>query len=437
MILKKGQTVTGVETGTVLTIGELLGEGGQGEVYKAQVRGGGSFAVKWYYPGTDDVYLQQSLATAIKMGAPNESFLWPIELLCCPSTGSYGYYMPLRSPNFKDLTDLMRRKVNISFRILATIGANLSMAFLDLHAKGMCYRDISFGNAFFDPSSGDILVCDNDNATIDGDPNCQIEGTPNFIAPEIVRREARPSADTDRYSLAVLLFYLCFMHHPLYGKREYNIKSLDFPAISKLCGTDPLFIYDPNDDSNRPVPSYHTNVIAFWEVYPQFIKDIFVKAFTNGLRDPIHGRIRETEWRDAFLRLRDSIMYCRCGKQNFWEIQNDGRLHSNCWACKTPLVMPLRIRINKRIIILNHDSYLYNYQTSNNVEKTYDFTKPIAAVSLHPKNPNIWGLQNRSKEKWVCTKRDGKLIEVIPGKTVQLENGLRINFGGIEGEIKL
>jgi serine/threonine protein kinase len=42
-------------------------------------------------------------------------------------------------------------------------------------------------------------------------------GTPRFMAPEVVRREAAPSDQTDRYSLAVLLFYLLMGGHPLDG----------------------------------------------------------------------------------------------------------------------------------------------------------------------------------------------------------------------------
>jgi serine/threonine protein kinase len=114
---------------------------------------------------------------------------------------------------------------------------------------GLCYRDISFGNVFFDPDTGEVLICDNDNVAVDGEGKIGVLGTPRFMAPEIVRGEALPSMHTDVFSLAVLLFYMLIMHHPLEGKRELAIKCLDLPAMNKLYGTDPLFIYDPDDDS--------------------------------------------------------------------------------------------------------------------------------------------------------------------------------------------
>lgn len=39
---------------------------------------------------------------------------------------------------------------------------------LQLHAQGLCYRDISFGNVFFDHETGEVLICDNDNVAVDG-----------------------------------------------------------------------------------------------------------------------------------------------------------------------------------------------------------------------------------------------------------------------------
>ena len=78
-------------------------------------------------------------------------------------------------------------------------------SFLKLHAKGLCYQDINFGNIFLDPVLGDICICDNDNVDINGERG-GVFGTKKFMAPEIVRCEKRPDANTDLYSLAVVLF---------------------------------------------------------------------------------------------------------------------------------------------------------------------------------------------------------------------------------------
>ena len=118
--------------------------------------------------------------------------------------------------------------------------------------------------------------------------------TPRFIAPEIVRGEAAPSTQTDLFSLAVLLFYLFHVHHPLEGSREAAIKCFDLPAMNRLYGTEPCFIFDPADAGNRPLPGLHDNALAHWPIYPQFLRDLFTQAFTAGLHDAAE-RVRTVE----------------------------------------------------------------------------------------------------------------------------------------------
>jgi hypothetical protein len=61
----------------------------------------------------------------------------------------------------------------------------------------------------------------------------------------------------------------------------------------------------------------------------------------------------------------------------------------------------------------------------------------IAEVKKHPKDPTLWGLKNLSDKKWVITTSDGKMSDVEPGKNVTISNGIKINFGVIDGEIKI
>src|SRR5262249_44867670 len=151
----------------------------------------------------------------------------------------------------------------------------------------------------------DVLICDLDNVGIDGRPHNDVGGTMRFMAPEIVRGEAVPTTRTDQFSLAVLLHFMLFMAHPLEGQREAAVGGLDPGAQVRLDGTEPVYVADPNDKSNRPVPGRHDNMIAFWKVYPTFLKELFARAFTAGLRDP-SARVAESEWRAALARLRDS-----------------------------------------------------------------------------------------------------------------------------------
>nr|MDQ3373725.1 serine/threonine protein kinase [Acidobacteriota bacterium] len=294
-------------------------------------------------------------------------------------------------------------------------------------------------NAFFDPLNGDVLIADNDNVSVDGAGVLGVLGTPRFMAPEIVRGEAVPSTQTDLFSLSVLIFYMLMVAHPLEGKKEAAIKALDLPAMTKLYGTDALFIYDPNDDSNQPVPGIHDNALAFWRIYPQFLRDIFIRAFTSGLRDPVNGRVRESEWRGEMIRLRDAIFYCpHCSLENFYDsiaLKATGGNPGLCWACAAALQLPPRIRIGKSVVMLNYDTHLFPHHIDD--QKMYNFSEPVAEVSIHPTNPNIWGLKNLSKDRWVVNAVDGSVRDVEPGRSATLAVGNRIQFGKAEGEIRM
>ncbi len=435
-ILKIGQIVQ-TESGVPCKVETFLGGGGQGEVYKADLSGK-SIALKWYYPAQATPEQYAALARLVKMGPPTNLFLWPLELTKAADTPGFGYIMPLRESRFKGIVDLMKRRIEPTFRALATAGFELSDSYLDLHAKGMCYRDISFGNVFFDPTNGDTLICDNDNVAVDNQEHSGVLGTPRFMAPEIVRGEAKPSTQTDLFSLAVLLFYMLMVHHPLEGKKESEIRCLDLPAMNKLYGSEPIFIYDPNDDSNRPVPGVHDNVLAFWPLYPSFLRDLFIKAFTVGLKDPL-ARVRESEWRSTMVRLRDSIYYCaNCNAENFYDVEAmkaSGGNPGKCWSCGKDLVLTPRLKLDRDIVMLNHDTKLYPHHVDT--QRLYDFTQAQAEVNRHPTNPNIWGLKNLSQEKWVITTPDGTVKDVDPGRSVTLTVGTRINFGKREGEIRV
>lgn len=200
--LKNGTILTS-ESGNKYTVVNLLGAGGQGEVYDVECDGK-HYALKWYFKGSATARQKKLLEEIIAKGAPDSSFLWPMELIV-PSQGNlFGYIMPLRPKNYKSIVDLMKNRVNPSFYVICRTAFNLTKGYRNLHIAGAKYQDISFGNLFFNPDNGDVLICDNDNVSYGNSKPGGVLGTPGFMAPEIVRGEARPSRDTDRYSLAVL-----------------------------------------------------------------------------------------------------------------------------------------------------------------------------------------------------------------------------------------
>ena len=214
------------------------------------------------------------------------------------------------------------------------------------------------------------------------------------MAPEIVIGKAKPSRNTDLFSLAVLLFYMFMMGHPLEGKLEAEIKCMDIHAMNKLYGTNPVFVYDPKNKANRPVKGYQDNVIIYWDLYPKTIRDLFTQSFTDGITSP-NKRVTEKEWLKAFANLLTGITLCpKCGAEVFYD--EDKELKSvahTCWNCSTAVNMPATLIIGKNKVLLNKDAKLYAHHIYDN----YDMNTVVGSVVQNPNNPNLWGIKNESK----------------------------------------
>ena len=153
--LKNGTILTS-ESGNKYTVVNLLGAGGQGEVYDVECDGK-HYALKWYFKGSATARQKKLLEEIIAKGAPDSSFLWPMELIV-PSQGNlFGYIMPLRPKNYKSIVDLMKNRVNPSFYVICRTAFNLTKGYRNLHIAGAKYQDISFGNLFFKQDCVNLL----------------------------------------------------------------------------------------------------------------------------------------------------------------------------------------------------------------------------------------------------------------------------------------
>jgi serine/threonine protein kinase len=442
-LLKRGQVVVARAMQSACVVQELLGEGAQAEVYRARI-GSFDYALKWYRPEylQGDPRLWDRLKEAVNTGSPAEQYLWPFDLVSMPGSTAYGgYVMPIKPPHFVSLVELLWRRCEPTFRALTNVGFQLAHNFFRLHALGLCYRDINFGNIFFDPATGDILIGDTDNVDVNRRPG-SVLGTSGFMAPEVGRREALPSAMTDRYSLAVLLFNVFMLGHPLKGRRETELHydATDPDGSRRLCADHPVFVFDPIDQSNAPVAGLHDVMVNFWRIYPQSMRDLFTRSFTVGLRDP-DGRVMENEWRREMIRMRDSIFHCpSCGAENFFDLASvrHNRNLSSCWSCAAPQAMPPRIRLTRNgqgadpsVVVLAPTSPLFPHHLEGD---DYNFGSALAVVEG---SGSLCVLRNLSGRPWTSRSIEGELSQTPPGSAVLLRNGCRVHFGACDGEIRM
>ena len=425
MMLRAGDILKTETSRLDCIVAHPYGEGGQGAVYQVMVDGQ-PLALKWYFDRwlSLDVGLRARLEHQIERGSPSDRYLWPIELVG-DGRGGFGYLMAIRPAQFHDLKALLKGTLKPSFYSLCTAAFELAHNFHELHSLGLSYQDISDGNVFMEQIGGAIRICDCDNVSVNNVPSA-IGGTAGFMAPEVMVRGVIPSRDTDHYSLAVLLFQMLILHHPLMGARELQYHVLDSEAQLDLYCRNPIFIFDPNDDSNRPVPGRHDRALAWWRIYPNFIHDLFTQAFTEGLHNPA-ARVYDSKWRSTLLRLRDSIQLCEyCSSENFSGC-------GTCWDCGRPLDPPLRLKMGDIEVVMNTTTQLYDHHLDP--KRKYVFERVVAKAARHPKEPGIWGLRNQSDSVWNVTGPNGETATVEPGRVVQIKPGVSVAFGNRRAEI--
>ncbi|MDN5743946.1 MAG: hypothetical protein L0H31_02360 [Nocardioidaceae bacterium] len=423
MVLEEGVEVDLGPLGRA-RVASLLGQGGQGYVFEVHRGAGEPLALKWYKPESATAQQYNEMQQLVEIGSPHQRFLWPLSMARSLADPSFGYVMALRDQRFLELSYLLLnadrhgRTLDVSFAAIIELCRQLSYSFLRLHARGLCYRDISFGNVFFDPGSGDILICDNDNVGIDNGTG-RVLGTPYFMAPEVVRDttyRTLPNTDTDRHSLAVLLFYSLFLGHPLEGART-DAGMRDAHWLLTHFGTEAVFCMHPHDASNRP-PEI---VQQYWEIYPRFLRDLFTQAFVDGLHDA-GSRVTEGQWVKALDRLRDGMLTCpACGATNFWA---RGQEAVTCWRDGAAVQPPYLLAIGRRTVAVGAHSVI----RSDHLTSGVDHPQVLGEVRQHPEAADRWGLYNASDFSWPVTYPGGQSFLLQPQRTIELVNDARVQI---------
>ena len=424
MVLANGTEVDLGALGRARVV-SMIGQGGQGYVYEVQRPTGEPLALKWYKPESATAEQYDEMRRLVEFGSPHTRFLWPLSMARAAGEPGFGYVMQLRDPRYLELsyllsnTDREGRPLDVSFASTIELCRQLSFSFLRLHARGLCYRDISFGNVFFDPANGNVLICDNDNVGVDNGKG-RVLGTPYFMAPEVVKDttfRTMPNTDTDRHSLAVLLFYSLFLGHPLEGARtDSGLRDAEWLLVH--FGTEPVFCMHPEDDSNRPGDI----VRQYWDIYPQFLRVLFVQAFVAGLENP-GARVTEGQWIKAMDRLRDDMVSCgSCRTTNFWDPATPD---VRCRSCGGELTPPYLLRTGRRTIAVSPLAVI----RSDHLASGVDEPTTLGRLRQHPQDPARWGLLNASGNPWQVVFPGDQTHVVGPQQTIDVVDGARIHVG--------
>jgi len=400
-----------------------LGEGGQGAVYHVNYDGKPK-ALKWYSGKKfkDPKKFYANLENNIKKGKPTNAFLWP-EDITEHKGDAFGYIMDLRPAEYKDFSRFLIGKEGFaSITAMTNAAMQITSGFRELHTKGYSYQDLNDGNFFINPKTGDVLICDNDNVSEYG-KNSGIAGKARYMAPEIIEKGAKPDIKTDRFSLSVVLFLLWTNNHPLEGKAACPV-CMDAKHERKIYGENPVFIWDPDDNSNRPVQGLHKGAIVRWPFLPVYVQDQFIKAFSKDVLKNPANRITETEWLRIFIRMRSEIFKCSCGEIYFADPVNN----NPCPSCKKTNSFPFYIKTYRYNLPVHQRTKLY----ACHIEKDSDDFQTVAGETII--NGNEFEIKNVSNKNWTVTV-EGNDTSIAPNTVFTIKKEMVINFGQSNAEI--
>ncbi len=421
--------------GTIRVV-KKLGGGSQGDVYKIMYNGTPK-VLKWYY--NDAVFLDKDefiwnleCNVRARENAPKE-FLWPIDIVPTNSSGKFGYVMDLiDTTRFMEGEELFSHPNAFpSFRCIINACLNITKSFMLLHDLGYVYRDISGGNFYVDPNTGDVLVCDCDNIA-PSSRDTGIRGTGNYRAPEVIARNVDPSEQSDLHSLAVVIFRLLTMHHPLEGRRFCNLM-LDGETQIRVYGTDPIFVFDSHNRSNRPIKG--TNADIIWPKLPVHMQEMFKRAFSQrAMHDPKY-RPKEFDWLRELVRLRSEVVSCPvCGCETFLEDARP-RECANTY-CGTTVRVPFGVTIPEGMIVdghyepytipTAHGSFIFRCQIGE-LDANRVLDRVVGFYSVRG-DPRTIVMRNESGSTWQL--QDGEdVLDVAPGQLKYVAGNCKILLG--------
>ena len=421
-------TKINLSDGSTAVIKSKLGEGGQGVVYLVTLSNGMDMALKCYTSPPKSGFFD-NLKKISAQKAPSPAFLWP-KYIAMLNGEECGYVMDLMPQGYYDFGDFFsagydgKVKANFSsFGAKVQAAINICNAFRQLHIQGLSYQDLNDGSFLINPNNGDVRICDNDNVCANNHSVTYIMGKSRYMAAEVINGETFPNTNSDRLSLAIILYRLFMLDHPFEGESIIKIPCLTNDVERRKYGKEAVFVYDPSDDSNRPNPYIHRNSCLFWNYCSESLKQKFQKALSHqAIINPLE-RVSAKEWKELFLALRRNLIVCpNSPKDKDHDFLSDGIVHV-CPRCKDQIV------INTSLHFSDGTDYIV---TPHKLIYIGDEMNPIArgVTKVNDNGIKELGLQNMSNYTWNVQTPKGNIKQVEPQKAMPLRNGMQIRFRG-------
>jgi len=343
---------------------------------------------------------------------------------------------------------------------------NIARGVRRMHAAGLAHSDLSYKNVLIDPVTARASIIDIDGLVVPQKFAPDVVGTPDFIAPEVMKTlkldlrdpgRKLPSRQTDQHALAVLIYMYLLNRHPLRGRKVFDCDD-EIRDEELAMGEKALFVEHSTDSSNRyneswvknnNSPSRIPHLLPWmdldklpYKIIGPFLSELVKKAFETGLHNPAQ-RPTADDWETALVKTSDLVQKCvnpNCS-QKWFPFDNSTR--PICPFCKTAFkgVLPILNLYYKQDTAFKPDNHrvmvydgvrLYSWHVNRrifpNEKLTPEQKKSLAVFQFHN---GQWYLKNQtlnSMKDITDSKRS-----VAPGEAIQLTDGRQILLSEEEG----
>jgi serine/threonine protein kinase len=282
------------------------------------------------------------------------------------------------------------------------ISLNIARAVRRMHAAGLAHSDLSYKNVLVDPVTGSANIIDIDGLVVPGRFPPDVIGTPDFVAPEVMRTmqlkpgdpaKALPRRETDQHALAVLIYMYLLYRHPLRGRKVWDPDDSALDDALAM-GEKALFIEHDQDTSNRPnckwleanygakklpilTPYMDPDALPYTALGP-YLAALFKQSFVDGLHDPMQ-RPGAVDFETALVKTADMVLNCSnptCPQKYF---VYDNSKQPRCSFCKSPYgkTVPIfdlyqnrgagRFTPDNHRLVGYHNQHLFKWHANTNV----------------------------------------------------------------------
>ena len=271
--------------GNLVGLGNLIGKGGEGNVY--EVDGEPSLVAKLYHrtPLTEDQFCKLDWMVKKSSASLRKISAWP-EAILRDRRGNEpcGLLMPKveKSRQLHELYGTTNRRLHfpeVRWHHLLLAARNMAAAFHALHSEGIIVGDVNQGNLMVNHNYAIRFIDCDSFQIVNGEKtyHCPV-GTPHFTPPELQSQrlgDVVRSIDHDGFGLAVLIFHLVFVgRHPFAGRFRGEGDLLIEEAIAER-----RFAFSRDKEATMIEPPPYSLQL---DDLPQELADLFEDAFRTG-----------------------------------------------------------------------------------------------------------------------------------------------------------